>query len=171
MKEPTRADLVRRRFRHTIFAGMAVLLVVTAGAALYVYSQKQAAILAEQEALKQEKIAKDALASATEAANVLVSDFAKEFGQTGMPVNLVLSILERAQHLQTRLELSGVMTPELKYGKAMGLNELAATLATLGHSDRGVAAGEKARVLLEGFVCASSPMTLGGNRPWQAVTT
>jgi tetratricopeptide (TPR) repeat protein len=151
-----RQAVAQRRWRRSMIGGLLVSLAVAIVVGIYIYSQKeaavraqQAAVEAEREAVKQKDIAGSALASATETANALVLEFAREFGDAGLPASMVLKILERAQELQSQLEQSGVTTPELMYGKAVALNELAATLANAGESARGVAAGEQARAILE----------------------
>jgi tetratricopeptide (TPR) repeat protein len=151
-----RQVVAQRRWRRSMIGGLVLLLAGAIAVALYTNSQRKAAVEAqlvavdaEREALKQKDIASSALASATETANALVLEFAREFGDSGMPASMVLKILERARELQSKLEQSGVTTPELMYGKAVALNELAATLANAGESVRGVAAGEEARAILE----------------------
>jgi tetratricopeptide (TPR) repeat protein len=141
-----RQTIAQRRRRQYIMGGMAAAVAGAVVTAAYTYRQKE--------------IATNALTTATKAANALVSEFAREFGRTGMPVSLVLKIVERAQELQRQLEQSGVATPELKHGQAGALNEMAAALATEGDTVAAVRAGEQARAILENLLTLQPVNTL-----------
>ena len=79
----------------------------------------------------------------------MVTDLAGKFrGRTGMPVDLTVDILAGAQDLQRKLAELGEPTPDLRYGQAVALNELAAAYADQGKSHEGVKAGEQARDIL-----------------------
>jgi tetratricopeptide (TPR) repeat protein len=152
-----------RRRRYTM-GTMAACLVGALGFAWYALTLKREAEEAKTAALEQKDIARHALAAATGTANALVFDWAKEFrGRTGMPVDLVRKILERAQELQRQLAQSGEATPESLHGQAVALSELAATLAVQGSSDAGVAAGQQARDILKRLLTVEPT-----NIHWQA---
>jgi tetratricopeptide (TPR) repeat protein len=159
-REAAEREAVSRRRRWlSAVGGLSILVVVALGTAFSMYTKEQAArraqdeaLRAQDEALRQTRIAENALFSATKAANVLVLEFSRDFGNGGLPTSLVLKILERAQALQHELESAGAMTPELKYGKAMGLNEFAVTLARLGGGESSVSPAEEARTILEGLL-------------------
>ena len=100
-------------------------------------------------AFRASQIANNALAAATQTANEMVTDLAGKFRhRTGMPVDLTVEILAGAQELQRKLAELGEPTPDLRYGQAVALNELAAAYADQGKSDEGVKAGEQARDIL-----------------------
>jgi tetratricopeptide (TPR) repeat protein len=128
---------------------LAVGLLAALGFAGYALDLKQAADAAKTAALEQEQRASEALAAATQTANEMVYDMAGKFrGRTGMPVDLTVEILSSAQNLQRRLAESGATTPDLRYGQAVALNELADAYAEQGKDDEGVKAGEQARDIL-----------------------
>ena len=133
-----------------------VFAVLAVGGCLWAYTAKEiadnaraAADNARAAADNARAAADNALAAATQTANEMVTELAKKFrGQTGMPVDLTVEILAGAQNLQRNLAELGEPTPDLRYGQAVALNELAAAYADQGKSDEGVKAGEQARDIL-----------------------
>src|SRR5262249_48605607 len=145
-----RAARKRRRAWILAIAALSALLVVALVGIAYINEQKDIARIALAEAVEQRNVASATGETATQTANGIIKDVAADFGRGGLPLSkdvaadfgrgglplsLVKKLLERAQTLQKRLESLGGSTPELVYGRATGLNELALTFATLGNSD------------------------------------
>jgi len=111
----------------------------------------------------QRERAERSLAAATQTANSLVFDLAREFRErAGMPADLVRQILDRAQGLQRQLTESGETTPALRRTEAKALQELVRTLLALGDTTAAFAAAERARAILE-ELSAANP----GDTEWQ----
>jgi tetratricopeptide (TPR) repeat protein len=143
-----RRAVARRRWWLSTIGAVSVVIVLLAIGLYYTNEQR--------------KIAKNALAAATQTANEMVTGLAERFrDRTGMPLDLTAEILAGAQALQRKL-LEYEPTPELKYGQAVGLNGLAATYASQGKSQEAVKAGEEAHDIL------ASLLTLQpSNTAWQ----
>ena len=55
----------------------------------------------------------------------MIFELANEFrDRTGMPIDLVRKILDRAQNLQQKLTASGETAPELRYSEVVALLSL-----------------------------------------------
>ena len=130
--------------------------------------QRDRAVEAERVATEQKGIAEAqraraerTLATATQAANALVFELAQEFrNRTGMPVDLVRGILERAQALQRQLSDSGETSPELRRSEYAALDELVTTLLAQGDTQAAFAAAARAVAIMEALV-ASDPADAG----------
>ncbi|HBH40312.1 MAG TPA: hypothetical protein DDW26_00130, partial [Rhizobiales bacterium] len=100
-------DLLSRELRQqrkalTLAWSAAASLLVLAGAAVWQWKT----------AADQRDRAERTLAAATEAANGMIFELANEFrDRTGMPIDLVRKILDRAQNLQQKLTASGETAP------------------------------------------------------------
>jgi tetratricopeptide (TPR) repeat protein len=144
------------RRRHGLIAAIVIFALLAVSAAVYMRRQQQEALTQEgiaskalAEALAQKKIASDVLTSATKTANGLIKNAAVDFWRVGLPEKIALDILHSAQKLQSDLEKLGTPTADLRHSKAIGLNELATTFATLGYSDLATPAGNQARTILD----------------------
>src|ERR1043166_7996358 len=112
--------------------------------------QWKAAVDARQLALEQRDRAERTLAAATRNANAYVFDMAQELRERqGMPGDLVRKILDRARDLQRQLADTGESTPELRYTEVAALDELVTTLLAQGDSKGALAAGERARDIMQ----------------------
>jgi tetratricopeptide (TPR) repeat protein len=122
--------------------------------------------IAEQQrqlAQQQRDRAERTLAAATETANSLVVELAREFrDRAGMPRDLVRRILERARALQGQLAESGETAPELRQGEALALGDLMDVFLALGDTKAAMETGLRLRAIMEALV-ASDP----GNTFWQ----
>jgi tetratricopeptide (TPR) repeat protein len=126
---------------------------------------EQRNIAEQQRQLAQEQRgrAERTLAAATETANTLVFDMAREFqDRAGMPRDLVRRILDRAQALQRQLAESGETAPELRRSEAAALGDLVNTLLALGDTKAALDAAQRARMIMEKLITADP-----GNRQWQ----
>ena len=127
--------------------------------------QRDRAVVSERIAVEQRDRAERTLAAATETANSLVVELAREFrAREGVPIALVRRILERAQALQRQLIESGEATADLKYSEAMALYELVATYLAQGDKAAALQAAERYRGIIEGLLAANPDNTL-----WQQV--
>jgi tetratricopeptide (TPR) repeat protein len=109
-----------RAFHRTV-AGLAVAAVL-ATVALWQWHDAQ----------RERSLAEKQLSVAVSTANSLVSDFASKFRDTaGVPIGLIVDILERVSAFQEKL---GEDTPELKQSKADAQAELATTFLRLGNT-------------------------------------
>jgi tetratricopeptide (TPR) repeat protein len=94
--------------------------------------------------------AETTLALATDAANEMVIDLAKSMrDRVGMPIDLVSSILSRAQRLQNKLIDSSGGRREVLLSEAEGLNEIVVTEFALGDTRGALAAAENFKSLLD----------------------
>jgi tetratricopeptide (TPR) repeat protein len=108
-------------------------------------------------AVEQRNRADSTLAVATKTANTLVFDLAQEFrNRTGMPIDLVHKILDRAQDLQRRLVESGQTTPDLRGSQAVTLLEMATTLLALRDTDGALVAAKQSHDIFQTLL-ASQP--------------
>lgn len=125
--------------------------------------QRDRAVEAERVATEQKGIAdvqraraERTLAAATQAANALVFELAQEFrNRTGMPVDLVRGILERAQALQRQLSDSGETSPELRRSEYAALAELVTTLLAQGDTQAALAAAARGVAIMEALVAGN----------------
>ena len=156
-REAARAAAAAKRRRTWVTIGcLAVGLLAALAFAGYALDLKQTADARRREAdeaktaaLEQKQRASDALAAATQNANEMVIDLAGKFRRRiDMPVDLMVEILLSAQNQQRRLAELGPTTPDLRYGQAVALNQLADAYAEQGKDDEGVKAGEQARDIL-----------------------
>jgi tetratricopeptide (TPR) repeat protein len=105
-----------------------------------------------QVAKAQRDRAERSLTTATGTANSLVSSLAVEFrDRSGMPIDLMRSILQRARNLQKQLTASGEASPALQRSAAIALIEMANTLRNSGALKEGLEAAEDARAIMEGL--------------------
>ncbi len=122
--------------------------------------------IAEQQrqlAQEQRDRAERTLAAATETANTLVVDLAREFrDRAGMPRDLVRRILDRAHALQRQLAESGETAPELRHSEAIALGDLMDVFLALGDTKAALEAGQRSRMIMEQLVTADP-----GNTEWQ----
>jgi tetratricopeptide (TPR) repeat protein len=133
-------------------------------------AQRNRAVEAEQTATEQKQVAEQqrdraekTLAMATGTANSLVKDLAVEFrNRTGMPIELVGKILDRARALQRQLTESGEAMPDLRFSETSALIELAMTRLAMGDLKSALAAVNEAREIAERFVFEDP-----ANEPWQ----
>ena len=115
--------------------------------------QWQAALAAQQLAQEQRDRAERNLAAATKTANTFVFDMAQQLRKRqGMPVELTRRILDRAHGLQRQLVESGETAPDLLYGEAAAVSELATTLGLQGDTKAAMAAAERARDIMSALV-------------------
>jgi tetratricopeptide (TPR) repeat protein len=99
--------------------------------------------------------AENALMTAARTSDSLIYDLAFKFrDQRGMPVELVLDILGRAQAMQRQLAQAGETNPELRHLEAAALGELSTTLLSQGEPQGARAAAERARAISEDFAKA-----------------
>jgi tetratricopeptide (TPR) repeat protein len=161
--------------RRNIFTGsLAAGLVLALGLAGLAYWQRgiaqkerDRAVQAEQTATEQKEIAQQqrdraekTLSVATNTANTLVSDLAVEFrDRTGIPIDLVRRILDRAYQLQRQLTEAGETAPDLRHSEAVARSEMVVTLQRQGDSKTALTLAEHARSILEELV-ASDPKQL-----------
>jgi tetratricopeptide (TPR) repeat protein len=118
---------------------------------------------------KERARAEASLTAATETANTLVSDLAKNLrDRTGMPIDLVRYILNRAQQLQEQLLNTGESAPRLRFSAALALNELVLTLLEQGGSQTGtdVAAALNFANRFQAIMSDLAKID-PGNRDWQ----
>ena len=100
-------------------------------------------------AIDQRDRAEKTLAAATRAANSLIFELAREFrNRTGMPMDLVRKILERAQELQRQLAESGETSADLRRSEAIALMDLSRSLLALGDTKAALTAAERAREIM-----------------------
>jgi eukaryotic-like serine/threonine-protein kinase len=160
---PTRAFILssqrRARLRQRLIAGaVAVFALVLL-----------AAIVGERQAVVQHRRAERALSASTETANALVTDLAKKFrDRTGMPIDLVRDILDRAQNLQYQIINSGEAAPELRFSAAKALNELVLTLLAQGDKKAQADLGAARQAAQRFFdIMTEIAKTDPGNSEWQ----
>ena len=174
-KEDLLSQEVREQKRRLRLAwGAAASLLFFAGLAGW---QAKVAIDNERAAIEQRNIAEQqrrlaqeqrdraerSLAAATQTANSLVFDLAREFrDRAGMPADLVRRILDRARGLQRQLAESGEATPALRRSEAVALQDVVNTLLALGDTTAALAAAERARAISE-ELSAADP----GNTEWR----
>ena len=114
--------------------------------------------LAEQ----QTKKAESALKSATSAANTLVFELARDFTDSSVPGQVILSILEKARELQEKLATNFPDDPQLQLSKLAALIELGNLNLRLKSLDDALSAFE------EGMVIARRLAALDeNNAEWQ----
>ncbi len=103
-----------------------------------------------QVATAQRQRAENALTTATGTANTLVFELAQEFrDRTGMPVDLVRKILDRARDLQKQLTESGETSPTLRRSEAAAVAEMAITLRARGVTKEGLELADRCRAIME----------------------
>jgi tetratricopeptide (TPR) repeat protein len=113
-------------------------------------------------AIEQRDRAERTLAAATQTANNLVFQLAQEFqDRSGMPVDLIRKILDRAQQLQRQLAEAGEASPDLRRSEASAQIGLVDTMLALGETDSALATAERARSIMQELV-ATNP----GNKDW-----
>ncbi len=145
-------DLLSRELRQqrkalTLAWSAAASLLVLAGAAVWQWKT----------AADQRDRAERTLAAATEAANGMIFELANEFrDRTGMPIDLVRKILDRAQNLQQKLTASGETAPELRYSEVVALLSLVDTLLTQGDTEKAGQTAERARAIAADLVAIDS---------------
>jgi tetratricopeptide (TPR) repeat protein len=106
-----------------------------------------------QVALVQRERAENALTAATGTANTLVFELAQEFrDRTGMPVDLVRKILDRARDLQKQLTESGETSPSLRRSEAAAVAEMAITLRARGATKEGLQLADRCRAIMEALI-------------------
>jgi eukaryotic-like serine/threonine-protein kinase len=110
-------------------------------------AQKAQAEQAKTEALAQKAAAEHTLSIATEAANWLVVDVSQKFRDSGVPVSLVKTILDRVRDLQEKLLSAGQSSPELLVGEGVAVAETSTTLRTLGDTAGALDAARKAAAI------------------------
>ncbi len=175
-KEDLLSQEVRQQRRALRLAwSAAALLLFLAGLAAW---QAKVAIDNERTAVEQRNIAEQqrqlaqeqrdraerTLAAATETANTLVFDLAREFrDRAGMPRDLVRRILDRAHALQRQLAESGETTPELRRSEAVTLVELVSTLLALGDTKAALEAAQRALKIMEEARLPPTPITVSGS--------
>ena len=125
----------------------------------------------ERAAIEQRKLAQEqrdraerTLAAATETANSLVFDLAREFrDRAGMPRDLVRRILDRAQRAATATrQIRRDARRALAAARPSLLSDLVDTLLALGDTKAALAAAERARAIMEELAAADP-----GNTQWQ----
>ena len=96
--------------------------------------------------------AQTALTAATNTAETLVFDLAREFkSRPGMPVDLVNNILERVQGLQRQLAGAGT-TADLRRLEAVSLNELSDAYLSQGNRPAALDAAQRSLAIMEALV-------------------
>ena len=110
-------------------------------------AQKAQAERAKTEALAQKAAAEHTLSIATEAANWLVVDVSQKFRDSGVPVSLVKTILDRVRDLQEKLLGAGQSSPELQAGEGVAFEETSTTLSALGDTAGALDAARKAAAI------------------------
>src|SRR5262249_41981570 len=114
-----------------------------------------------QVAKAQRDRAERSLTAATGTANSLVFDLAQDFrDSSGMPIDLMRSILQRARNLQKQLTASGETSAALQRSEAIALIEMANTLRNSGALKDGLEVAEEARAIMEGLA-AREPSNSG----------
>jgi tetratricopeptide (TPR) repeat protein len=161
------AQFRRQRRILAATAGGLVIALLLAGTAVWQWriamQQRELAQERQQQAQQQYALAEqeraraqEALKVATLAANTLVFDLAQELrNRSGVPIDLVRKILDRAQELQKQLMQSGDTTPELMYSQAAALGELVTTLMAQGDLNAARKAAEQSRAILVALVAAN----------------
>ena len=97
--------------------------------------------------------AENALTTAAGTADRLVYDLALDLrNRRGMPVELVLNILDRAVEMQSQLANAHDTTPELRRLEATAMGELATTLIDQGARTSAKSAAERALTITESLV-------------------
>jgi hypothetical protein len=114
--------------------------------------QRAAAEAQTKEAQAQRERAEHSLALATKTANGLVFDLAHRFQNSGLPVEMIKDILNRALKLQGQLSAGGESSPELRRSQAMALLESVAVLLTIGDTQGALAAAQGAQKILEALI-------------------
>jgi tetratricopeptide (TPR) repeat protein len=100
------------------------------------------------------------LATATETANSLVVDLAREFRErAGVPRDFVRRILDRALVLQQQLAKAGESTPELRDSEAVTLGDLVEMLLALGDTTAALDAARSAQAITAELVAAEPDNT------------
>src|SRR5262249_10507397 len=136
------------------------VLLLLAGVAVW---QWQTALAAQRLAQEQRDRAERTLTLATKTANTFVFDMARDLRKRqGKPRALPRRILDRAHELQRQLVESGEIAPDLLYGEAAALSELATTISLQGDTKAAMAAAERARDIM-GALLARVP----DNVRWQ----
>jgi tetratricopeptide (TPR) repeat protein len=133
-------------------------------------AQRAAAVAAEQLATEQKKIAEAqraraerTLTAATSIANSLVFDLALELrNRSGIPIDVVRLILDRAQAFQRQLAEAGEASPALRRSEAAALMVLVDTLLVVGDPAAALKAAERSLEIME-VLTASDPNNIG----WQ----
>jgi tetratricopeptide (TPR) repeat protein len=143
-KEDLLSQEVRQQRRALTLAWSAVAaLLVLAGAAGWQWRVAQA----------QRTKAENALATAAGTADRLVYDLALDLrNRRGMPVDLVLNILDRAVAMQSQLANAQETTPELRRLEATAMGELATTLIDQGARTSAKSAAERSLTVVENLV-------------------
>jgi tetratricopeptide (TPR) repeat protein len=143
-KEDLLSEEVRQQRRNVRHASLAALaLFVFAGLAGWQWLVAKA----------QRDRAENALLTAARTSDSLVYDLAFKFrDQRGMPVDLVLDILRRAQAMQAQLAQVGDTNPELRHLESAALGELSTTLLDQGDPQGALATAERARSITEAFL-------------------
>jgi tetratricopeptide (TPR) repeat protein len=154
-KEDLLSQEVREQRRALMLAwSAAAALFVLAGAAGWQWQIAQA----------QRTKAESALTAAAGTADRLVYDLALDLrNRRGMPVDLVLSILDRAVAMQSQLAHSQDTTPELRRLEATAMGELATTLIDQGARTSAKSAAERAVTIVENLV-KSDPANMAYRR-------
>jgi tetratricopeptide (TPR) repeat protein len=143
----------KRRNRMTIAASVGVAI-ATALLAAWAFSQKNAAVIAKDEAFDQRAKAEDTLMLATEAANQLVFDVVQKYRNVaGVPLSLMKTILDRTRDLQAKLLAGGQSSPRLLRSAASAQLEASDVLRTsLGDPRGALEAAQKAARFLEALL-------------------
>jgi tetratricopeptide (TPR) repeat protein len=168
-KEDLLSQEVRQQRRALILAwsaaGSLMILAVLAGWQWKIaIEQRNAAELQRTLAQEQRSRAERTLEAATKTSNSLVIDLARQFrNRAGMPLDLVRTILDRAQGLQRQLADAGEKSPTLRSSEATALLDVTDTLWSLGDVKSAVAAAERGCAIMEELV-AVEPADLR----WQA---
>jgi tetratricopeptide (TPR) repeat protein len=166
-KEDLLSQEVRQQRRALILAwsaaGSLMILAVLAGWQWKVATDNERAAIEQrnvaerQQALAQEQRsrAERTLEAATKTTNSLVTGLAREFrNRAGMPLDLVRTILDRAQELQRQLAEAGETSPALRSSEAIALFDVTDTLWSLGDVKAAVVAAERGCAVMEGLVSA-----------------
>jgi tetratricopeptide (TPR) repeat protein len=165
-KEDLLSQEVRQQRRALTLAWSAAgSLLVLAGLAGWqakvALDNERVAIEHRQLAQQQRDRAENVLAAAMGTANTLVFDLAWELrDRAGMPRDLTRRILNRAQELQRQLADSGETAPALRRGEAIALSNLVLTLLALGDTTEALAAGQRARAIMEDLASIEADNTL-----------
>jgi tetratricopeptide (TPR) repeat protein len=153
-----RQEEAKRRLR-VVRAVIAAVLFAAAGfAGLAGWAEAN-----RREAVRQRYRAEKTLSAATETANTLVLDLAHDFrNRTGVQVETVRRILDRARRLQAQLLQEGETSAELRFSEARALGELATTLLAQGAIEDALAASTQLLGTIEALAG-----TAPGNAAWQ----
>ena len=139
-----RREKERRRQRRILAATAAGLVLALSLASLAAWQWRVANVQRER--------AQTALTAATNTAETLVFDLAREFkSRPGMPVDLVNNILERVQGLQRQLAGAGT-TADLRRLESVSLNELSDAFLSQGNRPAALDAAQRSLAIMQALV-------------------